>query len=139
MTENLHAPPILALRRAQSDFVATAGTRRALRREFHLGVPGGSHLTLADDPALDPGLRADVVERALDGVDLEAGPRPVPWVTRSGELVAGDADYAWLTACMEAFGRHSLAVPGFYVVTRNGWIDLVGGHVVRTGRVRPGP
>lgn len=137
MNENPHTPPVLALRRAQSDFVAAAGTRRALGREFHLGVPGGEHLTLADDPTLDAGLRADVVERALDGIDLLKTPQPVPWVTRSGELVAGDADYAWLTASMEAFGRHSLTVPGFYVVTRYGWLDLVAGHLVRTGRVRP--
>lgn len=136
MNENPHPPPIRELRRAQVEFVAAAGTRRSLPRQFHLGTLGGEHLTLADDPALDAGLRADVVERLLDGIDLLRVPQPVPWVTRSGELVAGDSDYAWLTASMEAFGRHSLTVPGFYVVTRYGWLDLVAGHLVRTGRVR---
>lgn len=137
MNENHRTPPVLELHRAQVDFVRAAGTRRSLPREFHLGVPGGEHLTLADDPTFDAGLRADVVERALDGFDRSLVPQPVPWITRSGELVAGDADYAWLTASMEAFGRHALTVPGFYVVTRYGWLDLVAGHLVRTGRVRP--
>lgn len=136
MTETLRTPPILELRRAQTDFVTAAGTRRALTREFHLGVPSGEYLTLADDAGLDAGLRADVVERALDGIDLVSAREPMAWITRSGDLLPGDADYAWLTACMEAFGRHSLTVPGFYVVTRYGWMDLVGGHLVTTGRTR---
>jgi hypothetical protein len=137
MNQNLRTPPILGLRRAQADFVKAAGTRRALAREFHLGIPGGEHLTLPDDADLDAGLRADVVERALDGIDRQHVPQPVPWITRSGELVAGDADYAWMTASMEGFGRHSLTVPGFFVITRYGWIDLVAGHLVQTGRIRP--
>jgi len=136
MNENLRTPPILALRRAQADFITAAGTRRSLPRELHLGVPGGEQVTLVDDGALDAGLRADVVERALDGIDRQRVPEPVPWITRSGELVPGDPDFAWLTASMEAFGRHGLVVPGFYVITRYGWIDLVAGHLVRTGRVR---
>lgn len=135
MTDSPHPhPPILELRAAQAGFVAEAGTRRALPRRFHLGVLGGVHLTLDDDPSLDAGLRADVVERALDGLDRV--PCPTPWITRSGELAAGDSDFAWLTASMEAFGRHALALPGFYVITRYGWVDLVAGHVLRTGRVR---
>ncbi len=137
MNETSQPPPIRELRRAQAAFVAAAGTRRSLPREFHLGTLGGEHRTLADDPTLDAGLRADVVERVLDGIDLHAANPPTPWITRSGELAAGDADYAWLTASMEAFGRHSLTVRGFYVVTRYGWLDLVAGLAVRTGRVRP--
>lgn len=130
------APRPADVRHALADFVAAAGTRRALPREFHLGVLGGYHLTLADDQSLDTGLRADVVERALDGVDRRAVPHPVPWITRSGELVPGDADFAWLTAALEGYGRHALDVPGFFVITRYGWIDLIADEVVRTGRVR---
>ncbi len=136
MSPEYDPPRPADVRRALADFVVAAGTRRSLPREFHLGVLGGEHLTLSDDPALDAGLRADVVERALDGIDRNQVPQPVPWITRSGELVPGDADFAWLAAALEAYGRHALTVPGFYVITRYGWIDLTADEVVRTGRTR---
>lgn len=128
--------PVVELRRAQTAFVRAAGTRRSLPRTFHLGTPGGEHVILDDAPGLDAGLRADVVERALDGFGSDQDPAPVPWVTRSGELVAGDADVAWLSAAIEAYGRHGVTLPGFFVVTRHGWVDLVSGQVVQTGRIR---
>lgn len=128
MTATSDAPTwLIDVRKARAAFVAEAGTRRALPREFHLGVLGGEHLTVPDDPDLDAGLRADVIERALDGVDRSEVPLPAAWITRSGELAAGDADFAWLSAAREAFGRHDLEVPRFFVITRHGWIDLIAG------------
>jgi len=121
------------LRAALTDFVAESGTRRALPTTVRIGVPGGAHLALPHDPTADAGLRADVVERALDTCDQETA---VAWLTRSGELVAGDTDFAWFAASREAFGRHGLRMPGFFVMTRYGWLDLCDDSVVRWRRVR---
>lgn len=131
------SPLALALRTAVEEFVTNAGTRRALPTVINLGTPGGEHVSLPESPSLDAGLRTDLLERALDGIDLDALPTPVPWLTRSGELAPGDADFAWLAAAVEAFGRHDLPVRGFFVVTRNGWFDLLSEDLVRWQRVRP--
>ena len=120
----------LAMRR----FVAEAGRRRMLPASFHVGHPDGERADLVDLPWYDAGLRADLVTRAIDGVDV---PDPLPWVTRSGELEPTDEDLRWLAATREAFERHALPLPGFFVVTRRGWCDLVGGQVHTWVRVRP--
>jgi hypothetical protein len=127
------------LRAALCAFVTAAGTRRKLPVTFHVGTPGGDQVSLADDPCFDAGLRADLVERAIDGLDGLAGERPCPWVTRSGDLSPTDADFAWFSASREAFGRHDLSLPGFFVVTRYGWLNLANEDVIRWRRVRPDP
>jgi hypothetical protein len=127
------------LRAALCDFVAAAGTRRRLPTLFHLGTPGGDRITLPHDPTFDAGLRADLVERALDGLEGAAAERPVPWLTRTGELVPTDADFAWFSAVRDGFGRHDLEPPGFFVVTRYGWFNLANDDVIRWRRVRPRP
>lgn len=121
------------LRAALAAFVAESGTRRALPTTMRVGVPGGEHLALPHDPTADAGLRADVLERALDAA---AGDPAVAWLTRAGSLVAGDVDFAWFAAAREAFGRHGLQLPGFFVMTRYGWLDLADDSVVRWHRVR---
>lgn len=122
------------LRLALTQHVATAGTRRALPTIMHLGLPGAEEIAVPEEPGLDAGLRADLLERALDGLDLERG--ALPWLTRVGELAPGDADLAWCAASREAFGRHALEFPGFFVMTRYGWFDLATDRVVRWSRVR---
>lgn len=117
------APLATQLRFALVDLVTELGTRRTTPPVFHLGVPGGAQRQFSHDPADDAGLRADVLERALDTLDLD--PVPVPWLTRNGDLAAGDLDYAWLAAAGEAFGRYALRMPGFFVMTRYGWFDLL--------------
>lgn len=124
------------LRAALCDFVSSAGTRRKLPTLFHVGTPGGDHITLPHDLYFDAGLRADLVERAIDGLDGRAAERPVPWLTRTGELTPGDADFAWFAAAREGFGRHARDLPGFFVVTRYGWLNLANEDVIRWRRVR---
>jgi len=125
------------LRAALCDFVNEAGTRRRLPTTFHVGMPGGEQVRLPHDPCFDAGLRADLVERAIDGLEGLAGERPCPWLTRSGELVPTDADFAWFAAAREAFGRHGLSLPGFFVITRHGWSNLANEDVIRWRRFRP--
>ena len=63
-------------------FVAAAGTRRALRTTCHVGHPCGEQVSLAGVD--EASLRADLVERAIDG--LRATDGACAWVTRGGEL-----------------------------------------------------
>jgi hypothetical protein len=136
--DDIDALPLAAqLRTALCDFVTAAGTQRKLPTLFHLGTPGGEHLTLAHDPRHDPGLRADLVERAVDGLAGRAAERPVPWLTRTGDLAPTDADFAWFSAARHGVGRHGLELPGFFVVTRYGWLNLANEDVIRWRRVRP--
>jgi hypothetical protein len=127
------------LRAALCEFVTTAGTRRKLPTLFHVGTPGGVHITLPHDACFDAGLRADLVERAIDGLEGPAADRPVPWLTRTGDLTPADCDFAWFSAAREGFGRHGLELPGFFVVTRYGWLNLANEGVIRWRRVRPAP
>ena len=124
--EHIDALPLAGqLRAALCDFVSAAGTRRLLPTLFHVGTPGGDHLTLPHDAYFD-----------LAG---GAGERPVPWLTRTGDLAPTDADFAWFAAAREGFGRHTLDLPGFFVVTRYGWLNLANEDVIRWRRVRPRP
>ena len=134
-----HLPLSGRLRAALCDFVTDAGMRRVLPVVFHVGTPGGDQVTLPHDPCFDAGLRADLVERAIDGLAGVAAERPCPWVTRSGDLVPTDADFAWFSAAREGFGRHDLELPGFFVISRHGWLNLANDDIVRWRRVRPRP
>jgi hypothetical protein len=136
--DDVDALPLAGQLRAElCDFVTTAGTRRRLPTLFHVGTPGGDNITLPHDLYFDAGLRADLVERAIDGLDGLAAARPVPWLTRTGDLAPADADFAWFSAAREGFGRHSLELPGFFVITRHGWLNLANEDVIRWQRVRP--
>jgi hypothetical protein len=136
--DDIDALPLAGqLRAALCDFVASAGARRRLPTLFHVGTPGGDRITLPHELTFDSGLRADLVERALDGLEGRAAERPVPWLTRTGDLAPTDADLAWFSAARDGFGRHGLELPGFFVVTRHGWFNLANEDVVRWRRVRP--
>lgn len=119
---------------AMRTFATSAGTARKLPTHLHVGTPAGPHLSIPEQRWYDAGLRADLVVRALDGLDV---PDPCCWVTRPGELVANDVDVAWLSAARAAFARHAVALPGFFVVTRRGWMDLTTQQVHQWDRVRP--
>jgi len=125
------------LRTELCGFVTSAGTRRKLPVTFHVGTPGGGRISLPHDATFDAGLRADLVERALDGLDGRAAERPCPWVTRSGDLCPTDGDFAWFAAAREAFGRHGAPLPGFFVLTRYGWLNLANDELLRWRRIRP--
>ena len=113
-------------------FVAAAGTRRALRTTCHVGHPCGEHVALATVD--EPGLRADLVERAIDGLRATEG--ACAWVTRGGDLGMTDADAAWFAAARAGYARHGLTLPAFVVVTRSAWLDLISGERRQWRRVR---
>ena len=121
-------------------FVTSAGTRRSLPITCHVGHPGGQQSSFPHDVTTDGSLRADLVERVLDGLlDLTDA---CAWVTRGGELDLADADAEWFAAARTAFGRHGLPLPAFFVLNRSGWVDLVTGerrawHRVRNRASRP--
>src|SRR3954468_21809311 len=85
-------------------FVAAAGTRRALPTTCHVGQPGGEGVTLPEVDA--PGLRADLVVRAIDGFITTLG--ACAWMTRGGDLRTINSDLGWFAAARAGFDRHGL-------------------------------
>jgi hypothetical protein len=112
-----------AIREELRTFVAAAGTRRSLPTTCHVGHPGGEHARWPHEVTEDRSLRAELVERALDGLLATEG--ACVWVTRGGGLEVSDADADWFAAARTAFGRHGLPLTAFFVLTRNAWVDLV--------------
>lgn len=141
MDDHRPDPRLLSALRAElAAFVNAAGARRVLPAVFRLGLPGGhrgrDQVAVPDERGFDSGLRADLVERCLEEVMTRDEDRLLlPWLTRGGDLVAHDVDVAWAAAAREGFGRHGLAFPGFYVVTRRGWMNLES-SLVTAERVR---
>ncbi len=124
-----------AITRELRVFVATAGTRRLLPATCRVGHPGADQVVLAD--VQEASLRADLVERAIDGLlDTEGA---CAWVTRGGDVGLTDADAAWFAAARAGFGRHGLPLPAFVVITRSAWTDLVSGAHREWRRVRTRP
>jgi hypothetical protein len=117
--------------------VAAAGTRRSLPPRCHVGHPGGDHTEFVHADVEDPSMRADLVERAIDG--LLVTDNACAWITRSGELGVGDADAEWFAAARTAFARHGLTLPAFFVLNRSGWTDLVSGERRQWSRLRAAP
>ena len=117
------------------DFVAAAGTRRSLPTTCHVGHPTGEQSRWLPDVTTDPSLRADLVERAIDGLLVVDG--ACAWVSRGGALEISDVDAEWFAAARTGFGRHGLSLPAFFVLNRTGWVDLVSGERRQWSRVRP--
>jgi hypothetical protein len=129
-------PPLAAgIRVELRAFVTAAGNRRALPTSCHVGHPGGEHSRFAHAMVDQASLRADLVERAIDG--LAVTEQACAWVTRGGELELTDADAEWFTASRTAFARYGLVLPAFFVLNRTGWRDLVSEERRRWTRVRP--
>ncbi|HET8560880.1 MAG TPA: hypothetical protein VFL69_10210 [Marmoricola sp.] len=133
----LPAPVVEQLRRATLDFVAAATGLRALPTTVHVGAPLGERIDVVSEHWFDAGLRTELVAQALAGLDEPTFAVALPWLTRSGDLETHDADLAWCAASLAAFGRYGAAPPGFFVVTRRGWLDLLSGEARTWSRVRP--
>lgn len=105
---------------------------------LHLGLLGGRQhpvtLDPADVPLLDPGARADLVGRLLDG--WTGADPPVLWLTRPGAPDLEDDDLAWSAAADRAFAARGDAAPSCYVVTPTGWADVRTGEGRRWKRLR---
>ncbi len=114
-----------------------AGTRRALATTVHVGHPDAEQVLLPCPDLLDQGLRADLVERALDSLSVLAG--ACAWLSRQGELGLTDEDAAWFAAARAAFARHGADLEAFFVLNRTGWVDLVSDERRTWVRVRTPP
>jgi len=117
----VHPDLAAAITHELREFVASAGTRRALPATCHVGRPAGEQVALPE--ARDHGLRTDLVVRAIDGLGSTEG--ACAWVTRGGDLETTNVDLAWFAAATAAFTLHGLVLPAFVVVTRSAWLDLV--------------
>jgi hypothetical protein len=106
-------------------------SRRVFDAIVNVGTLAGSRDSFVaraqDLPALDPGLRIDVVCALLDDNDPRAA---AVWLTRPGAPSPHDLDLQWMAAATSAFGIHGRELAGFYAITRSGWLDL------RTGQCR---
>jgi hypothetical protein len=120
-------------------FVRDAGRRRALPYTAYVGVPGSVRTPLLHDASHDQVLRADLVERAVDGLSQQVvdGSGACVWVTRPGDLALDTRDLGWLAVARTGFERHDLALPAFFVLDRNGWHEVLSGRTRRWNRVRP--
>lgn len=116
------APPAGELYAALGDFLRDGGRRRTAMPVLHVGRPGGEQRRIPHAEWHDPGARADLVTRALDGLACAA---PLVWLGRGGPPATAPIDLSWLAAARIAHARHGLDLAHFFVVTRLGWADAV--------------
>lgn len=119
---------------AMCAFVLAHHRRRRVPVVLHLGTPGGEQRRITEAGWYDAGTRADLVSRALEGLSC---PAPLIWLARTGPLLTASVDLAWLAAARTAHARHGSELAHFFVVTRQGWADLVADEEHPWHRVRP--
>lgn len=119
------------------DLAARADGARLLPTTMHVGAPEGEHVDIAVEPWHDSGLRTDLVAAALGALDEPAFAGALPWLTRGGDLATWEADLLWCAAALAGYARFGRTPPGFFVVTRRGWGNLLSGEVHAWHRVRP--
>lgn len=112
-------------------------TRRAFDSAVYVGTLDGPRdsfaLPLRDVPALDAGVRTDVVCALL----ARTGPElRTMWLVRPGRPEPHDADLEWQGAARRAFAFHDRPLEGCYVITRYGWRDLDSGRSRTWKRLR---
>jgi hypothetical protein len=101
-------------------------TRRVFDAAVHVGEiagPRDSFVMRAQDlPTVDAALRTDVLSSLVE--QAPPGWRTA-WLARPGSPELHDQDLRWLAAARTAFGIHGRPLDGFYVVTRQGWRDVM--------------
>lgn len=131
MTETTPSADLRLLLRREVGQLRERETRRVFDPAVYVGTLGGARHSFVvrrrDLPALDPGLRVDVVSELLEQTD--PGDR-TGWLVRPGTPEPHDEDLAWLAAAGTAFSMHGRILEDFYAITRYGWRD------VRTGATR---
>lgn len=130
-------PEIRSLLRTEVGMFRARESRRAFDTSVHVGVLGGprdSFVERAQDlPAMDAGLRADLVSALVDETGDECR---CAWLTRAGVPELHDVDLAWLAAARIGFGMHGRPLDGFYALTRSGWLDVLTGERQTWKRLR---
>jgi len=114
---------------------------RESRRVFDVAITVGELagerdsfvLRAQDVPAMDIGLRIDVVSSLVD----QSAPGAISaWLTRPGAPHVHDVDLEWFAAANVAFGMHGRELAGFYAITRAGWLDVRTGEQMVWKRLR---
>lgn len=114
---------------------------RESRRVFDVAITVGELagerdsfvLRAQDVPAMDIGLRIDVVSSLVD----QSAPGSISaWLTRPGAPHVHDVDLEWFAAANVAFGMHGRELAGFYAITRAGWLDVRTGEQMVWKRLR---
>lgn len=112
-------------------------TRRVFDAAVYVGTLGGprdSFVVRARDlPAMDAGLRADVVGALVEQTSDE---QRVAWLVRAGHPEQHDADLSWHAAARAAFATYGRPLEAFYVITRYGWRDVATGRTRTWKRLR---
>jgi hypothetical protein len=112
-------------------------SRRVFDLTVQVGTLGGSRdsfvVRAQDLPALDAGLRVDVVSSLLDGGDPDWR---TAWILRPGQPEPHDLDLQWYAAARSAFAIHARSLDGFFVLTRSGWRDVLTGDSRTWRRLR---
>lgn len=112
-------------------------TRRVFDLAVYVGTLGGprdSFVVRARDlPAVDQGLRADIVSQLLEQTAPELC---TAWLVRPGTPEQHDADLHWLAAARAAFAMHVRPLEAFYAITRYGWRDVCTGRSRTWKRLR---
>jgi len=112
-------------------------TRRAFDSAVYVGSLDGERdsftLPLRDVPAIDSGVRTDVICTLLARTDPALR---TWWLVRPGHPEQHDADLAWAGAARRAFALHERPLAGCYVITRYGWLDLDTGRSRSWKRLR---
>jgi hypothetical protein len=112
-------------------------TRRTFDSALYVGTLDGERdsftLPLRDAPAIDAGVRTDVVCTLLERTDPALR---TLWLVRPGDPEPHDADLAWAGAARRAFALHERPLDGCYVITRYGWLDLDSGRSRAWKRLR---
>lgn len=124
LTRSPHAvPPVL---RREVGRLRARESRRVFDASVHLGELGGEGagfvLRARDRPAMDAGLRIEVMLRLLGDTPQQWA---TAWLVRPGAPEPHDLDLQWLAAARTAFGIHDRELAGCYVITRTGWRDVL--------------
>ncbi len=131
MTETTASADLRLLLRREVGHLRERETRRVFDPAVYVGTLGGERRSFVvrrrDLPALDAGLRVDVLSELLEQTDPA---HRHAWLVRPGTPEPHDDDVAWLAAAGSAFAMHGRSLDDFYTITRYGW------RRVRTGESR---
>jgi hypothetical protein len=121
-----HFPTTQRLLRSEVGRLRARESRRVFEPSVHVGVLGGPRtgfvLRARDRPAMDTGLRVDIVTALLDESPAHWC---TAWLVRPGSVERHDLDLQWLAAARTAFGIHDRPLDGCYALTRTGWRDVL--------------
>jgi hypothetical protein len=128
MTSRITPPDTALLLRREVGLLREREARRRFDTAVYVGSLGGDRdsfvVRAGDVPALDHGLRVDVVAELLERTPADLR---TAWTVRPGTAEAHDEDALWHAAARAAFAMHGRPLEAFYTITRYGWRDVATG------------